>query len=201
MHVIEKRDYYRISDDIYVSYQVVRRSDLKNSGPDHHFNLAPSFMMLPELFRLDIEAQSILRTINEQNKELGSFLHNLNQRISALSRAIVATEDDVADASRVKISEGGISFITSELLSVSTPLALKLLINCHSNEGGPLGLTCFGEVRHCRLREDGKGDHNDCITGVRFINLDPVSQNLISRHIIRRQAQARRERLRHDRHS
>ena len=146
--------------------------------------------MLRDLYLLDLEAGEILRTIDANDRNLASFLHNLNKRVELLGRTVAATETAISPSVQTtRISEGGISFVTNELLPVESTLALKLLFKQHL-----LGLTCFGSVKHCRLVEDGEA----YVTGINFIDLDAQSQKLLSRHIIRRQSEERRARLRHN---
>lgn len=188
MHPPDKRDYYRITDDIEVAYRSIRRSEIENTDPGDHFDLGPTFNLLPELYELDLQISEAIRHLNQAEKPLGSVLHKLNRRVALLGRAVIG--DQFAETempSPARISEGGISFVTDELMHVGTQLAMRLLF-----KPSMLGIVCFGEVRHCRLV-----DHGDAyIAGVRFTRIDATSQRLISRHIIHLQAEERRERLR-----
>jgi c-di-GMP-binding flagellar brake protein YcgR len=90
------------------------------------------------------------------------------------------------------ISVGGLSFISDELINPGEHLALMLVF-----QPATLGLTCFCEVRHCRLADDRPTeDQVNYRIGIKFINLDTTNQRLISRHIIRAQGDKRRSRLR-----
>lgn len=190
MSYVDKRDHYRIDDDIQVTWKVVRQSAVQDTNAVAYFETSASFPLLRDLYQLDLEASDMLRVINEGNRQLGAFLHNLSHRIELLSRAVLVNdigEDPAAQAARLSI--GGISFVTDELLSPGTTLALKLVFRSRV-----FGFTCFGEVRHSRLIEARDG----YIVGVRFLDLEEGIRNLIQRHILHRQAEERRERLRRD---
>ena len=191
MHYIDKRDHYRLDDTIQVSYRIVAPAATASSSPESHFELDNSFLMARDLYRLELESREILREVSAQNPGLGSFLNNLNQRIDRITRAVLGDEAPATPAAewQARISEGGISFIVAELLPPGTCLALKMQF-----QPSLLGLVAFGEVRHCRLI----ADREDYIAGVQFTALDPDSRQLVQRHILHRQSEARRERIRAD---
>lgn len=190
MHGIEKRDYHRIDDAVGVTYTVISAKDVERTTPEDHFNLPASFMLLRELYALSLEAEEVLRGISEEDRKLGSFLHNVNRRVELIAQATIERDlDSRAMTDTARISEGGVSFVTSELLSAGSFVALQMLFRPEL-----LGLVSFGEVRHCRLSEDGE----NYVAGVRFVNTDHIFEKLISRHIIHRQSVERRRRLQRD---
>ena len=70
-----------------------------------------------------------------------------------------------------------------------TLLGMKLLF-----DSSLLGLVSFGDVRYSRLSDEGDG----YVIGVRFLQQDHLTQEVLARHIVHRQAEARRERLARD---
>ncbi|HKI75514.1 MAG TPA: PilZ domain-containing protein [Pseudomonadales bacterium] len=190
MAYVDKRDHYRIEDDIQVGWKVVHAGEVDAGRPIEHFETSPLFPLLTELYQLNLEAEDILREVTAQNRQLGGFLHNLDRRVALLARAIVTSEAGTSSlASPARISEGGISFITGQLLPTGTHLAMKLMFSSRL-----LGIACFGEVRHSRLVES----RDDYLVGARFVNLDDATRTLIQRHVLHRQAEERRARLRQD---
>jgi len=184
----DKRDHYRLDDEVAVTWRPVTRIEVESTRARDHFETGPSFPLLKELYKLDLEARELLREMAPANKDLGNFLGNLNRRVELLARAMVAAEGERNSFDTpVRLSQGGISFLTDELLATGTCLALKLVFR-----ESILGLTLFAEVRHCRLAEDSER----YVVGTRFVRLDPGEEELIQRHIIHRQAEERRARLR-----
>ncbi|MBD3647541.1 MAG: PilZ domain-containing protein [Pseudomonadales bacterium] len=176
-------------DSIYISCMPLTRKQVEFSVPEDHFDISEAFQTSRELYELQLESHELLRKINEGNRELGNFLHNLNKRIELITRSI-ATEEIVSgefSISDATISEGGISFTSNELLAIGSYLALKLWLT-----PACLGLTCFLRVQHCRLNDQG----DDYRIGGEFVDLDPITRRLIARHVIHKQAEERRQRLR-----
>ena len=206
MQNIDKRDHFRIADQIHVGYQRVKKADVDITDAGSHFDLDASFYLLRDIYELELESVELLRRISEKNRQLGSFLQNLNKRVDILCRGVSANSSaynktNVAQINpEVLISEGGLSFISDEVINSGEHLALMLVF-----QPSTLGLTCFCEVRHCRLITEGPltqnhpmEDHALYRIGIKFINLDAINQRMIARHIIRVQSDERRTRLRQE---
>ncbi len=187
----DKREYFRLSDQISVAYKVVTKNDLEEHNALDFFTSDPNFHLLRDIYELEIESAEIIRNISDSNRQLGSFLHNLNKRVELLSQGIrnVTEVSDYSSSSDTQISEAGVSFISDDLLKEGELLALKLLFL-----PSMLGLSCFAVVRYCRLIEDG----DTYRSGVEFIDPDYATQKILGRHIIRRQSEERRMRLTRD---
>jgi hypothetical protein len=186
---IDKRDYFRLNDQIHVSHIRVTRTAAHGTAAASHFDLQPGFSMLREMYELELESTEMLRGITEKNRQLGNFLLNLNKRMEILTLSLGTNShgQQLEVNQEALISEGGLSFISATAEKPGEHLALMLVFH-----PSMLGLTCFCLVRHCRLAEDGVNYR----IGVEFLNLDKTNQRLISRHIMRRQADERRNRLR-----
>jgi hypothetical protein len=196
MQNIDNRDYFRLPDQIHVGYQRVSKTSINSTDAGSHFGLDSSFYLLRDIYELELESAELLRAITDKNRQLGSFLQNLNKRVDILCRGISRDKDESTAQVNPEalISEGGLSFISDELINPGEHLALMLVF-----QPSTLGLTCFCEVRHCRLTEDRlTGDQVNYRIGIKFINLDTTNQRLISRHIIRVQGDERRSRLRQE---
>jgi hypothetical protein len=194
MEGIDKRDYYRLNDQVQVSYQIVSSADVKTHEPDAFFDLPSGFHITREIYELELEASELLRGITDNNRQLGSFLHNLNKKIELLAHAVAsgtlacgAQESVSSQDNDTVISEGGLSFHCKELINKGEFLALKLVLR-----PSLVGITSFAEVRHCGIKEQ----ESTYQVGVQFLNLSLNSQRLVSRHILRRQSDERRNRLR-----
>ncbi|MEX2489936.1 MAG: PilZ domain-containing protein [Pseudomonadales bacterium] len=186
---MDNRDHYRVKDAIYVSYETVTSGHMKSVLAEENFVFSQTFSASREIYELELDAMDILREVSENNRQLGNFLHNVNKRMTLLCRSLIADElvDNDPGGTDSDISEGGLGFASSRFLTPGTNLALKLLFT-----PSYFGLSCYGQVRHCRLTEDGEAYR----VGVQFMHLDETCERLICRHIVRQQAEERRQRLR-----
>tara|TARA_R110002072_G_scaffold3830_6_gene27371 strand:- start:47995 stop:48564 length:570 start_codon:yes stop_codon:yes gene_type:complete len=182
----DKRDYYRLDDTILIEFRHITQGDAENAAASDFFTSDPNFHLLRDIYELQLESREMLRTLNQQSRQLGNFLANLDKRVEILARSVLlqGTDRDGLLDCQAEISEGGLSFLSESLIEVGQFLALRLLF-----QPSCLGLACFAEVRHCQLEQD------EYRIGVRFSQSDYRTQRLISRHIISRQAEERRSRL------
>jgi len=184
----DRRDYYRIQDSVYVDFKVVSLSEATDEPAINHFEVSPRYLLLTEMYELELESRDLLRDIAERDRTLATILGNINKRITIMLAAIASEEieEEVAPNPWVDVSEGGISFVSDRLLTKNTLLALKLLF-----DPSLMAISSYGVVRNSRMMDDGNYS-----TGIQFINLDNTSQQLLSRHVVRQMAEERRDRLR-----
>ena len=190
MEVIEKRDYYRLEDNIQTEYKIVSEADIRQSASSEFFDLPQGFILLRELHLMNLEAAEMVRDLASQNLDLGSFLGNLNKRIELLTRSIFDIPNEPAGSVSI-LSEGGISFPSEHLVEVGAFVALKMLF-----QPSCLGLTCFGKVKHARFAQ-ADGPYS---IGIQFLDLSTGDEQLIARHILRQQAERRREQIRNEKY-
>ncbi len=182
----DKRDYFRLPDSILVEYQFVPDKEVAAGDARDFFTSSPNFHLLKDIYELQLESKELLRGLQQDNRQLGRFLTNLDARVELISQSLVSstTQDYPLEDCDAEISEGGLSFLSKELIPTGQHLALRMLF-----QPSFLGLVCFGEVRHCQLTD------NDYRIGVAFKHIDLQTQRISSRHIVARQSEARRARL------
>jgi c-di-GMP-binding flagellar brake protein YcgR len=81
------------------------------------------------------------------------------------------------------LSEDGISFTHEQALAGDTQLALRMLLMPQA-----LGLLLRARVVHCQLQENGQYE-----IGAQFEALTDAQRQLLARHILQKQALARRQ--------
>lgn len=184
---IDQRDYYRIRDSVYIEYKIVAKEQVFSAQRQSPYEVSARFTLLRDMYELELESAQLLRSLTDSDRKLGAFLSTLNRRLEMMARILSAEElpTQQSPAKNVTVSEGGISFQMDELLPVNTYLGLKLQFH-----PSLLGLTLYGKVTYCRT---DAGAHY--MAGVQFLQMDSFTEQLISRHIIRLQAEERRKRL------
>lgn len=172
----DKRDFYRIEDQLAVDYRVIEGPDLS----DAQFG-SPQFQMLSELQVLEQESQHLLRQIGERDRSLAAYLKIVNKRIELVARTLVTQAADTpTDKLLVTLSEGGMSFTATEPLEPETWLALRLVLM-----PSPLGLVIPARVLRCDCAEAA----GSWTIGVSFEALSDPERQLLARHILQKQAQ------------
>ncbi|WP_150303967.1 PilZ domain-containing protein [Pseudomonas saliphila] len=172
----DKRDFYRIEDQLALDYRVINGPDLA----DAHFG-SSQFQMLSELQVLEQESQHLLRQISERDRSLGGYLKIMNKRIELIARTLVSQATDTPTCKlSVTLSEGGMSFAAAERLDPETWLALRIVLM-----PTPLGLVVPARVLRCDPVPNGEG----WTIGVSFEALSDPERQLLAKHILQKQAQ------------
>ena len=180
MRAIERRAYLRIEDFASVTWKIV--SDLSSPIADV-LQLPPTFRLLKELYKLELEAKELQREISESDRKLGSLVYNLNQRMSVLS-SLAVPESSLAVPNTLDLSPAGVSFISPHLYAADTRMAIKLEFG-----GRTLAIASYARVRYCLL-----GGDDSYRVGAQFLTLDTDSETLIERYISSLQSEQRRRR-------
>ena len=164
--------------------------ELQPVSPDQNdfasfFRLPAQYQLLTEFQMLDIEAQPMLHGISEKDRNLGAYLKILNRKLDALCRTVALMNDPIDEQriQSVSLSEGGLALAWDEHYPPGTLLLIKLILL-----PSYLGLLLKGRVLH------PSPDHHAGEVHMEFIDLDDHQRQLIARHIIRKQQEARRQR-------
>jgi len=182
----ERRRYFRIDDDIVLSYQRVAADQV----PSHHAfgDAEPDvFSLASHLELLSAESATLLRRIERDDPTLGDYLRFLEQKIDLIAHALLANEEEfrLQPAQRVNLSAAGLSFWCGDNLATGTVLELKLIL-----PPTLIGIRAYGRVVYCRYRGSEAPAYQ---VGVDFIELRDQDRDLLIRHIIKKQSQQLRE--------
>ena len=176
----DRRQFYRISDRALIDIKIV--NDL-GVDAESQFDLSPTFSILREFHQLDIESRHLLRQISDNDKSLGLYLKTLNSKLDSLARGVALNNEPMDEARLIdiNISEGGFSATFQKPIPANTPIATKLILLPSFT-----GLILKGEVISCEQECDEYNIH------IKFYNLDSFNQQLIARHVIRKQSRERK---------
>ncbi len=191
-----RRDFYRIKDQGMVSYRLY-----DNDPPDfsQFFRHQAYFELMNDIQAMDIEFHRLLSYIPEHERTTAALIKLMNKKVDMLARTVTLVESDIPENGfqLVDISEGGLSFGADKPMQTGQRMALKFTIL-----PSYLSVATLAEVVSCDISEDNTTDsslpnHPHRIR-VNFIDLDEHQRQLIARHILRTQQQARREQLAKD---
>ncbi|MDP2243650.1 PilZ domain-containing protein [Pseudomonas sp.] len=178
----DRREYYRIDDTIALEFTPLSGTEALAS--DELRDSSPLFNLLSELHLLDFESQHLLRHISERDRSLANYLKVINKRIDLLGQAVAQSLlRDIGTPRRVCLSEGGVSFSSSQNLAIDTHLAIKIVLMPQA-----LGLLLRAKVIHCQALADQQFE-----IGTEFEALTDAQRQLLARHILQRQALERRQ--------
>ena len=176
----DRREYYRIEDLIALELTPVRASEAATSEVLQ--DASPLFNLLSELHLSDFESQHLLRQISERDRTVSSYLKTLNKRVDLLSQIVAQTVlGQIGELQPVTLSEGGIEFHHPHPYPTDSHLAVKLVLMPQA-----LGLLLRARVVRCLAQDGGYSIDTE------FESLNDTQRQLLARHILQKQAQARR---------
>ena len=175
-----RREYYRIEDVIALEITPLSAAEV-DSGKVLQ-DASPLFNLLSELHLSEFESQHLLRQISERDRTLSSYLKTLNKRVDLLSQIVAQTVlGKVGELQPVTLSEGGIDFHHPQAYPVDSHVSVKLVLMPQA-----LGLLLRARVVECRADAGGYW------IATEFEALSETQRQLLARHILQKQAQARR---------
>lgn len=178
----DRREYYRIEDTIALEFHPLSGPEAQAQDVLH--DPSPLFNLLSELHLLDYESQHLQRQISGRDRTLADYLKIINKRIDLLGQAMAqGLLREIGAPRTVSLSEGGISFPSSQSAEIGSHVALKMVLMPQA-----LGLLLRAQIAHCRLREDGSYE-----IGAEFEALTDTQRQLLARHILQKQALERRQ--------
>lgn len=182
----ERRDYFRIDDRVVLHYREVASSVVDSQPAEQHFPVSSTFDLIRELRALEMD-HSLSRNLAEYDRELEQQLRLLHKKIDRVASAVVALDQSRSgiEPQPVSLSEGGIAFNTPHPMPAGTTLALQIQLLPDL-----VGLCVYGEVIH-NQHESGADSRQ---TAVQFLNLREAERQLLAKHILKAQIEARRRR-------
>lgn len=180
----ERREFFRVEDRAVLRYRPVPLAALDEVPPENHFDDGEVFRLMRELRTLDHENNNVLRSIAEQNRELGLYLKGLNRKLDLIAAALTDIDSNQRglEPQPIALSESSLSFVATPALQIGTVVALELvLLPEHS------ALALYGQVIANR-------DEDPTRTVVAFTRLREGNRQVLAKHILQVQIAARRQR-------
>jgi hypothetical protein len=178
----DRREYYRIHDYIALDFRPLNDAEAHSHALLH--DDSSLFNTLNELYTLELEAQHLLRQIDDTDRTLHSFLRVLNKRVDLLGSAMAQRlYEQFGKPQPVTLSEAGLGFEHSTPLAMGSLLALRLLMPEQA-----LCLLLRASVNHCQPIAEGRYQ-----IGTKFEQLADTQRQLLARYILQKQAQERRK--------
>lgn len=181
----ERRSFFRIDESIALECKVIDASAVQSGQPEAFFNNNHSLKLYSELKKIDSENMQYLHDIKEISRPLGEYLHNLNRKIELLGQELRAEQMPQPPSKTLKqvnLSEGGISFGSSNAIQASLFIALHMIFL-----PSRAGLVVFAKVIRCEPTENGEFQ-----IAAGFHNINEIQQQLIGQQIMHAQMAEKR---------
>ncbi len=179
----DKRNYFRVHDEVILDYRVVDADTCENSEPSLLFEDNGLLQLFSKMQEIDKEGQLLLHALSDNNRQLTDYLKLLNKKLDLISQQFVAqtVSQQQSQTRSINLSEGGISFNADKAIYKDTYLALRIIFL-----PAYTGITCFAKV----IRSESLDQTTRL--AAKFIHLPEATDKLLARQIMDIQRLARR---------
>ncbi|MDH5765701.1 MAG: PilZ domain-containing protein [Gammaproteobacteria bacterium] len=142
----ERRDYFRIEDRLYLSYECITDEDYLKSPEILSQSGESSFSLTASFATLNHENNHLLSNIKRTTPEIAQYLAMLNQKIDSLGKHLLESSMELSQNNLVdaNISASGIAFTARKSLDKNQALRIKIVLMPEK-----IGILTYGRVINC----------------------------------------------------
>ncbi|XOZ34088.1 PilZ domain-containing protein [Halomonadaceae bacterium KBTZ08] len=182
-HDPERRQFYRIEDRVGLECRQLEGEP--TAPPETLFEGGETLPLEEELRRHDAEIRHQIGLLSESDRVLSQLARALNDKLDTMARIMTFHHNPLQDSDwvNVTLSEGGLSFITTEPVPEAESLmALRLTLMPELSQ-----VAAYARVVSTDTTEEGTRLH------LRFHNMEDTERQQIARHVLRIQARERQQ--------
>jgi hypothetical protein len=175
----EKRQFFRIQQDVIFNFCAVSNDDVIHSRAEQHFEHSETLCLFSEFQQINGQQAQLMALIKEESPLVAEYLGGLSRKMDLVCQQVLSDQSSVhdIDSGRIDISQGGLAFSSDDSIGVENWLALKLIF-----VPSYTGVITYGQVTRNALQEDGT-----YLIGVRFHNLDDEQSKMIAKQVFKTQ--------------
>ncbi len=187
---IERRSFVRIEDNVILKFRKASSLELQTGKGDLAAN-TNSFTIKAQFAAIDQKIRPVRNVLEQHSEELACYLKAMDQKLDLLADMAFQMDHDLSKlpAQKASLSAGGTSFLAQKPLELGTLLELwLLLLPSHT------GIITYATVIYCKRTNDDDNKHYPYKIGVEFKNIREEDADLITCHVLKKEAGDRRKR-------
>lgn len=175
----EKRQFFRIQQDVIFNFCPVSNDDMLHSRAEQHFEHSETLRLFSEFQHINSQSAKLMESIKYDNPMIAEYLAGMNRKMDLVCQQVLSHQSSIhdVDSGRVDISQGGLAFSSDDSIGVENWLALKLIFLPSYT-----GVITYGQVTRNAIQADGS-----YLIGVRFHNLNDEQSKLIAKQVFKTQ--------------
>ncbi|MEH6503022.1 MAG: PilZ domain-containing protein [Cycloclasticus sp.] len=179
----ERRGYFRIDDEVALSYRLVSADENKSSDV-LRINENDSVPLANELEKMREVSRIHFRHVEKESPEAARYFTFIEKKIDLLAHHIMLGANDlfIKNTQSVSISGSGLAFTASESLSIGDLIELKFIL-----KPSLTSIQTFSKVVSCHA-QDGQFK-----VAVEYSQLTDDDRDLLIRHVVKKQMNDIRE--------
>ncbi len=186
----ERREYFRIADEVVLDYREISEPEVGplieriNASVPDRFTAASSFAATSR------QMAHLLYKVQSQSPELARCLQAIDQKLNSLAQLFMSEEMQVRKqpTRQVSLSGGGIAFAAHREFPVGSLLEMRIVLLPDT-----VGILTVGKVVKCDRQLMGKHGEFPWQLAVSYEHLRESDRELLVRHIMSKETRRLRE--------
>jgi len=186
----ERRGFFRISDDVVLTYHLVDEEAYLEQENKESNNETNSFNIKAKFAAIDRSLRPVMARLKERSEDLAHYLQAINDKLDMLAEVLFLADNNVENlpSQEVNLSAGGMSFQVQSPIEAGKILKLRVLLPLTG-----IGIESFARVVYCRQEREPGSDPFPYRVGVEFKHMREEDSDLIIRHVLCKEAVLRRQ--------
>ena len=185
----ERRGFFRINDDVVLTYHLIDDESYRQLEQKESNSEVSGFTLKARFAAIDQSLRPVMNRLQQHSEDLATCLNAIDEKLSMLAEALFTAENDVEDlpSQEVNLSAGGISFHVQKPVEPESILQLKMLLL-----PSRIGIVSYARVVYCQRVKGYEIGRFPYKVGVEFQHMREEDSDLIIRHMLCKEADARR---------
>jgi c-di-GMP-binding flagellar brake protein YcgR len=185
MNKDDRREYFRIEDEIALDYREVNEDEVDQLLERIQSRLVDRFTAASSFAATTRQMTHVIHKVQIQNPDLARCLQAIDQKLNMITQLFVTEEMETGkQATReVSLSAGGVAFRAQHELEAGSLLELRMVLF-----PALVGIVTISRVVTCSRVEDGNGQF-PWLVAVEYEHLRETDRELLVRHIMAKETE------------
>ena len=186
----ERREYFRIEDEIALDYRVISQAEADQLLQRIRSRLVDRFTAASSFAATTRQMAHVIHKVQTESPELARCLQAIDNKLNMIAQLFVSEEMELNEqpTREVSLSAGGVAFRAQHELKVGSTLELRMVLF-----PSLVGILTISRVVHCERMNDGNTQFPWQVA-VEYDYLRETDRELLVRHIMAKETEQLRAR-------
>lgn len=181
----ERREYFRIADEIALDYRPVKEQEVEQLMERMQSRLVDRFTAASSFAATTRQMAHVIHKVQTDSPELARCLQAIDQKLNMIAQLFVSEEMGLEDqpTRQVTLSAGGVAFHAQHELPAGSLLELRMVLF-----PSMVGILTISRVIHCERSHDDDSPFPWQVA-VEYEHLRETDRELLVRHIMAKETE------------
>jgi hypothetical protein len=181
----ERREYFRIADEIALDYRLLKDEEVDGLLERMRSRLMDRFTAASSFAATTRQMAHLIHKVQTQSPELARCLQAIDQKLNMIAQLFVSEQMALDDqpTREVSLSAGGVAFRAQHELRTDSLLELRMVLF-----PSMIGILTISRVIHCERMDDGNSRFPWQVA-VEYEHLRETDRELLVRHIMSKETE------------